>query len=247
MGPVTFSMTTPNSFCKVVAEVTQCATPSSPIPSSSSDNSFIESALEGMIAQEIESESIMHEDEDEARGGDGSINRKTIPDDLFFRVQRAGDRLVSMASQLAANKTTNLAECYMNMRCKFDGGKFYNRIQRGGFQHRCYGADLQFQMGSDWSSQVWSRATGTEPGEITLEHNKKSKHEHSLSTARKSTLQYKEQRKRTKYVYSCCMLRIQYVRMCLYKYSYYHISDINQLTSQQVPSWHMVLTQFNQH
>ena len=45
----------------MVAEVTQCATPSSPMPSSSSDNSFIESALEGMIAQEIESESIMHE------------------------------------------------------------------------------------------------------------------------------------------------------------------------------------------
>ena len=41
------------SFCKVVAEVTQCATPSSPTPSSSSDNSFIESALQGMIAQEI--------------------------------------------------------------------------------------------------------------------------------------------------------------------------------------------------
>ena len=157
-----------------MAEVTQCATPSGPISSSSSDNSFIESALEGMIAQEIESESIMHEDEDEARGGDGSINRKTIPDDLFFRVQRAGDRLVSMASQLVANKTTNLAECYMNMRCKFDGGKFYNRIKRGGFQHRCYGAGLQFQMGSDWSSQVWSRATGTEPGEIMLITTKKA-------------------------------------------------------------------------
>ena len=43
-----------------------------------------------------------------------------------------------MASQLVANKTANLTECYMNMRCKFDRGKFYNRIQRGGFQHRCY-------------------------------------------------------------------------------------------------------------
>ena len=137
-----------------------------------------------------------------------------------------------MAPQLVANETANLAECYMNMRCKFDGGKFYNHIHRGGFQHRCYGAGLQFQIGSDWSSQVWSRATGTELGEIKLEHNKKIKHEYSLSTARKSTLQYKEQRKSTKYVYSCCMLRIQYVLVCLYKYSYYHISDINQLTNQ---------------
>ena len=72
------------SFCKVVAEVTQCATPSSPTPSSSSNNSFIESALEGMIAQETEK--IMYEVDDEARGGDGNINHKTIPDDLLLRV-----------------------------------------------------------------------------------------------------------------------------------------------------------------
>ena len=165
-----------------------------PTPSSSSDNSFIESALDGMIAQETESERIMHEDEDEARGGDGSINRKTIPDDLFLHVQRAGDKLVNMASQLVANKNINLAECYMNMRSKFDGGKFYNHIQRGGFQHLCYRAGQQSQIGSDWSSQVWSRAIGTEPGEITLEHKNKK-------LLKKSTLQYKEQRKRTKYVY----------------------------------------------
>ena len=94
-----------------------------------------------------------------------------------------------MASQLVANKNINLAECYMNTRCKFDWGKFYNHIQRGCVQHRCYGAGHQSQIGSDWSSQVWSCATGTEPREITLEHNKKSKYEHSLSTARKSTLQ----------------------------------------------------------
>lgn len=69
----------------------------------------------------------MHEEEDEARGGNSSINRKSVPDDLFFRVRRAGDRLVSMAPQFITNKTTHLAECFMNIRCKFDGGKFYNR------------------------------------------------------------------------------------------------------------------------
>ena len=93
-----------------------------------------------------------------------------------------------MASQLVANKNINLAEFYMNMRCKFVGGKFYNRIQRGGFQHRCYGSGHQSQIGSDWSSQVWSHATGTEPGEITLKKK----------LLKKSILQYKEQRKRTK-------------------------------------------------
>ena len=126
------------------------------------------------------------------QGGGCSVNRKNIPDDLFFRIQRAGDRLVSMASQLISNSTTNLAECYMNIRCKFEGGKFYNRIQRGDFQHRCYGAGLRLQMGPDWSSKIWSRATGTKPVDIAVQHDKKEKHDHEKSAHRKSQSEYKE-------------------------------------------------------
>lgn len=75
----------------------------------------------------------MFVEEDELRGGDNSVNIKDIPEDLFFRIQRAGNRIVSIASQLVTKKPTNLAECYMNIRCKFDGGKFYNCVQRGSF------------------------------------------------------------------------------------------------------------------
>ena len=158
----------------------------------------IESAIEDIIAQEMEEERVMHEEEDEARGGDSTMDRKNVPNDLFFRVHRAGDRLVSIAPQLVSNKTTNIAECFMNIRCKFDGGKFYNRIQRGDFQHRCFGAGLQFQMGVDWSSQVWSRATGSEPGEILKEGSAKTKRQHALSANLKSKPEYKEQRKKAK-------------------------------------------------
>ena len=91
------------SFCKVVAQVAQSA-PSNPVPGThnTSENLSIDSTIEGIITQEIEEERIMH---DEARGGgDSTMNRKNVPDDLFFRVQRAGDRLVSIASQLVSNK-----------------------------------------------------------------------------------------------------------------------------------------------
>ena len=182
------------SFCKVKAQIT----PSNPVPTTSTENAENDDMLGDIIEQETEEERLMHEEEDEARGGDMSINRKNIPDYLFFRVQRAGDRLVSIAPQLVTNTTTNLAECYMNIRCKFDGGKFYNRIQRGAFQHRSYGAGLRFQLGPDWSSQVWPRATGSEPGEVMVDLNAKRKREHEKSADCKSKPEYKEQRKRAK-------------------------------------------------
>ena len=79
---------------------------------------------------------------------------------------------------------------FMNIRCKFDGGKFYNCIQRGSFQHRTYGAGLRFQLGPDWSSKAWSKTTGTEPGELRVAFGEKMK--------RKSTTKYKEQHKKAK-------------------------------------------------
>ena len=53
------------------------------------------------------------------------------------------DRLASKSSRLIKNFTTNIAENWMHVRCKFDGGKYVNGSQSGSFQHRCYGAGLQ--------------------------------------------------------------------------------------------------------
>jgi len=64
--------------------------------------------------------------EDEARGGDSTVNASDILDELFFMIQRAGDKLVSSAPALITNSTSSLAECFMGIRCKFDGGKVYN-------------------------------------------------------------------------------------------------------------------------
>ena len=100
-----------------------------------------------------------------------------------------------MAPQLISNSTSNVAESFMNIRCKFDGGKFYNRIQRGSFQHRTYGAGLRFQLGPDWSSKAWSKTTGTEPGELRVAFGEHRVHEHE-KMKRKSTTKYKEQRKK---------------------------------------------------
>ena len=140
----------------------------------------------------------MHNEDEEAREGDNTIDHTAIPKDLLFQESRADDRLVSMAPQLISNATSNLAECFMNIRCKFDGGKFFNRVQGGSFQHRTYGAGLRFQLGPDWSSKVWPKATGSEAGEIAKTIGKKRVIEHNQSIELKSTEKYQKQRKQAK-------------------------------------------------
>jgi hypothetical protein len=95
------------------------------------------------------------------------------------------NRLAEKANRLIGNHTTNLAECWMAIRTKFDGGKMYNRCHRGSWQARCYGGALRQNLGPHWSPTVWSKVTNTEPTEAferlytsrakQLGHCKKSK------------------------------------------------------------------------
>ena len=41
------------------------------------------------------------------------------------------NRYVAKASQLIGNFTSNLAQCWMSIRVKFDGAKQINRFQKG--------------------------------------------------------------------------------------------------------------------
>jgi len=52
-----------------------------------------------------------------------------------------------IAILLTGNFTTNLAESYIHVRSKFDGGKQINRLQRGSRQGRCAGAALRINNG----------------------------------------------------------------------------------------------------
>jgi len=58
------------------------------------------------------------------------------------------------------NFTTNLAESYIHIRTKFDGGKQINRSQRGSWQGRCAGAALRMNDGPEWGPQQWEKIVG---------------------------------------------------------------------------------------
>ena len=88
---------------------------------------------------------------------------------LLHDIQALLSRLVGKAKQLLGNHTTNLAECWMHIRSKFDGGKVVNRSQSGSREHHCMGAGLQRNMGKTWGPTAWSKMTNTSPNQVFLD------------------------------------------------------------------------------
>ena len=84
---------------------------------------------------DLANDDITEDDEENARSG-GHYMIDKLPMGLISEVLKRGDRIVSLAGQLIANKTSNLAETYMSINAKFNGGKQINRIQRGSFENR---------------------------------------------------------------------------------------------------------------
>ena len=80
----------------------------------------------------------------------GGLTPTNIDPRLYHDIQVLVSRLVSKASQLIGNETTNLAESWMHIRSKFDGGKVINRSQSGSWEHRCMGAGLRQNLGREW-------------------------------------------------------------------------------------------------
>ena len=107
-------------------------------------------------------------DEHEARRGAYQEIPPSIHPALFSKVQLCADRLVSLSAELIANETSNLAECYMSIRSNFDGGKYFNRIQSGSFEARCYAAGLRFQDGPSWALKVANQFSGSSSNEVIL-------------------------------------------------------------------------------
>ena len=120
-----------------------------------------------ITANELENEPTS-EDEEIARSG-YNASLSCLPDGLLRKVLACGDWLVTLAPQLISNLTSNLAECYMALRTMCDGGKQYNRIQGGSFEHRCYTAGLHVQHGPQWRVKFWEETTGKPAGQVIIQ------------------------------------------------------------------------------
>lgn len=134
--------------------------------------------------------------EDDARQGGSKPTKLT--EKLLHDIQTSVSRLVAKASQLIGNFTTNLAEMWMHMRCKFDGHKVINRSQSGSWGHRVAGAGLRLNLGHAWGPQTWTemtRSQNTTYQKVTEAISKRA----AQDRKRKATDSAKASRRQSKY------------------------------------------------
>ena len=127
-------------------------------------------SAEAMLDQERMWEDTLADDsatEHEARHG-GPVPTE-IDTQMMHNIQVIVSRLVTKARQLIRNFTTNLVEGWMQIRCKFDGGKVVNRSQSGSWEHRCYGAGLQQNLGKIWGPPTWEKMTNSLPNQVFID------------------------------------------------------------------------------
>ena len=100
-------------------------------------------------------------DEYDTRMSTSTQSPPSVNPELLRKIQSCTDRIVMMSPDLIANKTSNLAECYMSIRSNYDGGKYFNHIQSGSFQARCYAAGLRCQDGPAWILNIANHFNGS--------------------------------------------------------------------------------------
>ena len=129
----------------------------------------------------------------------GESNRQNLNPQLMHEIQVAVSRLVCKAGQMIHNFTTNLAENWMHIWCKFDGGKVVNLSQSGSWEHRCYGAGLEQNLGKEWGPTVWQEASGSCPNQVFSDIATSSAKKVASDRKRKAEDHSKESRRRNKY------------------------------------------------
>ncbi len=87
--------------------------------------------------------------------------------EMLYDISKILNYHAEKADKLMGNYTSNLAENWMAIRAKFDGGKKINRCQRNSWYNRCTGAGLRRNLGSSWSAITFERCTG-KPASLPL-------------------------------------------------------------------------------
>ncbi len=129
---------------------------------------------------------------------EGELTATEINPNMYHDIQVILSRLVVKAEQLIDNVTTNLAESWMHVRTKFDGGKVINRSQSGSWEHRCMGAGLQHNMGKEWGPVAWKQMTNTSPTKIFKNTSQRSAIKASSEKERKAKESVKKRRRMKK-------------------------------------------------
>lgn len=157
-------------------------------------------SAEAMLAQErMWEETLADDSATECQARQGGAVPTEIDSQMMHDIQVLVSRLVMKARQLVRNFTTNLVEGWMQVRCKFDGGKVVNRSQSGSWEHRCSGAGLQQNLGRSWGPPTWEKMTTSPPNQVFIDTAKSFAKKVAKTRKRKATEEAKESRRRSKH------------------------------------------------
>ena len=129
----------------------------------------------------------------------GGLTPTKISPRFYHDIMVQLDRLIAKADQLLDNETTNLAESWMHIRTKFDGGKVINRSQSGSWELRCMGVGLRQNNGLEWALRSWEDMAEGSPNKVFIDTAKSFAKTHANDKKRKSSTQAKETRRKKKY------------------------------------------------
>ena len=163
-------------------------------PTSDAADTNIEQQIDTIIQEETDTTT--PEDEHDVTHGRHSSLTPHVAPGLLNAIAKCADHIVSLAPQLITNQTSNLAESYMSIRCIMDGGKQFNHIQGGSFEH-CCAAGLATQRGPGWMTSFWTAATKQEAGLVLSAHTSAKIRKLAADNKRKDTKEYKAQTKST--------------------------------------------------
>ena len=158
-------------FCKVQQEKysnpnnTKVSSNTDSVPTSSDVDSSSSSDSVQSIIDIINNQQDLWGEDDNDSGDDIDLNEQCtdLNNNLLIDISVLLNRLCNIADQLICNFTTNLAESWMSIRMKLDGGKVINRNLGGSWEARCVGGGIRKNFGADWSPKVWQLVTHTSP------------------------------------------------------------------------------------
>ena len=154
--------------------------------------------LDDIIESELDDQPTATEQHDACSGDSTVLNN--LPVRLLEKVKACGDHLVMLSRQVLDNKTSNLAECYMSIRIVFNGGKQFDCIQSIAFEGQCYTAGLRVQVSPTWQLQTLEHTMRVTSGKVLEAAVKRKVTQLEKDKDRKTTDQYKVQRKLSKYI-----------------------------------------------
>ena len=119
--------------------------------------------------------------------------------EFIYEIKKRLNQYANKAESLVYNYTTNIAECWMSIRVRMEGGKQVFRGGKGSFNHRAAGASCRLNMGPTWSLKLWEKCLNQRANYIFFKHSEKRHNEYYQKAFQNSQAHIQAKRRKRKW------------------------------------------------